>query len=96
MVYLCLTIAPISYSQHSNRSITIDSFCVMVFKFLFILCAFLVLGGQEYPVPPSVCPLGRGLFSLSLFMLALGRACDLLWEEGWRGGGLGVVWFVCM
>ena len=72
-------------------------FCVMVFKFLFIVCAFLVWGGQEYPVPPSVCLLGRGFFSLSLFMLALGRACDLLWEEGWRGGaGLVVVWFVCV
>ena len=46
----------------------------MVFKFLVIVCAFLVWGGQEYPVPPSVCLLGCGFFSLSLFMLALGRA----------------------
>ena len=66
----------------------------MVFKFLFIVCAFLVWGGQEYPVPPSVCLLGRGFFSLSLFMLVLGRACDLLWEEGWRGGG-GAGWGWC-
>ena len=58
----------------------------MVFKLLVIVCAFLVWGGQEYPVPPSVCLLRCGLFSLSLFMLAFGRACDLLWEEGWRGG----------
>ena len=48
----------------------------MVFNFLFIVCAFLVWGGQEYPVPPSVCLLVRGFFSLALFMLALGRACD--------------------
>ena len=71
----------------------------MVFKFLCIVCAFLVWGGQEYPVPPSVCLLGRGVFSLSLFMLAFGRACDLLWEERCRVGGvggLGVVWFVCV
>ena len=62
----------------------------MVFKFLIIVCAFLVWGGQEYPVPPSVCLLGCGLFSISLFMLALGRACDLLsmawgWVWGWCG-----------
>ena len=58
----------------------------MVFKCLFIVCAFLVWGGQDHPVPTSVCLLQRGFFSLSLFMLALGRACYLLWEEGWRGG----------
>ena len=59
----------------------------MVFKFLFIVCAFLVWGGQEYLVPPYVCLLGRGFFYLSLFMLALGRVFELLWEEGWRGRG---------
>ena len=42
-----------------------DFFCIMVFRFLFIVCAFPVWGGQGTPVPPSVCLLER-VFSLSL------------------------------
>ena len=64
----------------------------MVFRFLFIVCAFPVWGGQEYPVPPSVCLLER-VFSLSLIrwrwgghMFYCGRRDGV---GGWGGGGGG-------
>ena len=42
-----------------GETIKMFIFIFMVFRFLFIVCAFPVWGGQEYPVPPSVCLLER-------------------------------------
>ena len=54
-------------------------------------------GGQDYPVPPSVCLLDSRV-SVPSFMLELGRSLVVMWEGGVAGGGFGgaggfvVVW----
>ena len=66
----------------------------MVFRFLIIVCAFPIWGGQDYPVPPLCVSSGTWLVSFS-FMLAFGRALVLLWEGGgvaWGGVGGGWGW----
>ena len=62
----------------------------MVFRFLFIVCAFPVWGGQEYPVPPSVCLLERVSF-LFLFYAGVGEGTCFIVGGGmaWGGGGGG-------
>ena len=48
-------------------------------------------GGQDDPVPPSVCLLDSCVSVLS-FMLELGRSLVVMWEGGVAGGwGLGVL-----